>query len=131
MQKYLTANREGCNGTSFWRGDEVGSAHSSADVSSLVCGRFIATSKFQPTFARRAFPCFDEPSFKSTFSTTLVRPSGDGYIALSNMPAEVSVGPPTGLWEWARECQSLRGSGAAGGGGRAGLYSDSWAGLKF
>ncbi|KAF0305364.1 Glutamyl aminopeptidase [Amphibalanus amphitrite] len=50
--------------------------------------RFIATSKFQPTFARRAFPCFDEPSFKSTFSTTLVRPSGDGYIALSNMPVE-------------------------------------------
>ncbi|XP_037084026.1 glutamyl aminopeptidase-like [Pollicipes pollicipes] len=50
--------------------------------------RFIATSKFQPTFARRAFPCFDEPSFKSTFTTTLVRPSGDGYIALSNMPVQ-------------------------------------------
>ena len=45
----------------------------------------IATSKFQPTYARRAFPCFDEPSFKSTFSTVLVRPS-QKYIALSNMP---------------------------------------------
>ncbi|CAL4084418.1 unnamed protein product [Meganyctiphanes norvegica] len=49
--------------------------------------RSIATSKFQPTDARRAFPCFDEPSFKSTYKTTLVRPS-QGYIALSNMPVE-------------------------------------------
>lgn len=47
----------------------------------------IATSKFQPTDARKAFPCFDEPSFKSRFSVTLVRPS-EGYIALSNMPVE-------------------------------------------
>ncbi len=34
----------------------------------------------------RAFPCFDEPSFKSTFTVELVRPSEGGYIALSNMP---------------------------------------------
>ena len=47
----------------------------------------IATSKFQPTDARKAFPCFDEPSFKSEFSVTLVRPT-EGYIALSNMPVE-------------------------------------------
>lgn len=48
----------------------------------------IASSKFQPTYARRAFPCFDEPSFKSTFRVTLVKPSADSYIALSNMPQE-------------------------------------------
>ena len=47
----------------------------------------IATSKFQPTDARKAFPCFDEPSFKSRFSVTLVRPT-QGYIALSNMPVK-------------------------------------------
>ena len=60
----------------------------------------IATSKFQPTYARRAFPCFDEPSFKSTFTVTLVRPS-DGYIALSNMPVkqELSQQPSRGLTE--------------------------------
>ncbi len=46
----------------------------------------IATSKFQPTYARRCFPCFDEPSFKSTFTVTLVKPSGGSYWALSNMP---------------------------------------------
>ena len=58
----------------------------------------IATSKFQPTYARKAFPCFDEPSFKSTFTTTLVRPS-QGYIALSNMPVEVEEeeSPANGL----------------------------------
>ena len=60
----------------------------------------IATSKFQPTYARRAFPCFDEPSFKSTFTVTLVRPS-ERYLALSNMPvgSEVSDNPRIGLTE--------------------------------
>ena len=53
--------------------------------------RYLATTKFQPTDARAAFPCLDEPSFKSTFSTTLVhRPD---YTALSNMPA--TVGRPS------------------------------------
>ncbi|KAI9551578.1 hypothetical protein GHT06_021911 [Daphnia sinensis] len=48
--------------------------------------RTIATSKFEPTYARRAFPCLDEPSYKSTFGVTLVRPKGDGYVSYSNMP---------------------------------------------
>ncbi|KAG0416559.1 hypothetical protein HPB47_006320, partial [Ixodes persulcatus] len=46
--------------------------------------RFLATSKFQPTYARRAFPCFDEPNFKSTFNVTLVHDRK--HMALSNMP---------------------------------------------
>ncbi len=28
----------------------------------------------------------DEPVFKSTFSVRVIRPAGDDYIALSNMP---------------------------------------------
>ena len=38
---------------------------------------------------------------QSTFSTTLVRPSGDGYIALSNMPEASSAAdsPSAGMTE--------------------------------
>ena len=33
----------------------------------------------------------DEPSYKSTFGVTLVRPKGDGYVAYSNMPQVVKI----------------------------------------
>ncbi|KAG0729837.1 Glutamyl aminopeptidase [Chionoecetes opilio] len=66
--------------------------------------RGLATTKFQPTYARRAFPCLDEPGFKSTYSLTVVRPS-QGYIALSNMPIkeEAQDSPSEGLTEVAFE----------------------------
>lgn len=51
----------------------------------FISNRYIATSKFEPTFARQSFPCFDEPSMKAIFNITLIRPAGDGYSALSNM----------------------------------------------
>ncbi|XP_055851688.1 glutamyl aminopeptidase-like isoform X1 [Episyrphus balteatus] len=47
--------------------------------------RWMATSKFEPTYARQAFPCFDEPAMKAFFEVTLVHPTAGGYHALSNM----------------------------------------------
>ncbi|GJQ73767.1 hypothetical protein Trydic_g18708 [Trypoxylus dichotomus] len=43
---------------------------------------YVATTQFQPTSARRAFPCFDEPNFKSVFSLSINRP--ENYISLGN-----------------------------------------------
>lgn len=46
----------------------------------------IATSKFEPTYARQAFPCFDEPNMKAKYIVHLLKPRADNYIALSNYP---------------------------------------------
>nr|XP_048706529.1 endoplasmic reticulum aminopeptidase 2-like isoform X2 [Caretta caretta] len=46
--------------------------------------RLLASTHFEPTSARMAFPCFDEPSFKANYTIKIRR---DGQrSALSNMP---------------------------------------------
>ncbi|ETX07208.1 MAG: hypothetical protein ETSY2_12535 [Candidatus Entotheonella gemina] len=44
----------------------------------------IATTQFETTDARRAFPCFDEPEFKAVFGVTLIVPADQ--FAVSNAP---------------------------------------------
>lgn len=47
---------------------------------------YIATTQMEPTGARQAFPCFDEPALKATFDVTLI---ADKHLTcLSNMPVK-------------------------------------------
>lgn len=59
--------------------------------------RYMATTQFEATDARAAFPCFDEPEFKSQFIVTLVHEKG--YSALSNMPVEKVITRDDGFME--------------------------------
>ncbi|XP_059482028.1 glutamyl aminopeptidase-like isoform X2 [Neocloeon triangulifer] len=56
--------------------------------------RKIVSSKFEPTYARRAFPCLDEPDKKAHFTISLVKPKDATWKALSNMDEnKVEDGP--------------------------------------
>jgi alanyl aminopeptidase len=63
---------------------EVVSKNSSGIFRQQEGGNWYLFTQFEPTDARAAFPCFDEPSYKTPWQLTLHVPAGDA--AVSNTP---------------------------------------------
>ncbi|XP_054590252.2 alanyl (membrane) aminopeptidase b, tandem duplicate 1 [Nothobranchius furzeri] len=61
--------------------DDLGGFYRSEYTENNVT-RVVATTQMQPTDARKAFPCFDEPAMKARFNITLIH--DHGTVALSN-----------------------------------------------
>ncbi|XP_053181122.1 endoplasmic reticulum aminopeptidase 1b [Scomber japonicus] len=59
--------------------------------------RVLASTQFEATFARGAFPCFDEPAFKASYTIRIIREPR--HIAISNMPKVKTVELPGNLLE--------------------------------
>ncbi|HEY4039483.1 MAG TPA: M1 family metallopeptidase [Burkholderiaceae bacterium] len=49
----------------------------------------LLSTKFEPTYARRLFPCWDEPAFRSTFQLAVTVPAA--WATVSNMPLATRV----------------------------------------
>ncbi|NXY79389.1 AMPN Aminopeptidase, partial [Glareola pratincola] len=64
--------------------DDLAGFYRSEYVDELNVTQVVATTQMQAADARKAFPCFDEPAMKATFTVTLIHPSD--HTALSNMP---------------------------------------------
>jgi len=47
--------------------------------------KYLAVTDFEPTDARSAFVCFDEPSFKAKFTISVHANTAEGWHAISNM----------------------------------------------
>lgn len=71
---------------------EMHGFYRSAYVDENNVTQYLVTTQFQPTHARKAFPCFDEPSFKSSFQVTISHPTGTTALFNAAKLTQVSQG---------------------------------------
>lgn len=64
--------------------DDLAGFYKSSYIDSAGGQHYLATTQFEPTDARKAFPCFDEPALKANFSMHITHHSR--YRAWFNMP---------------------------------------------
>ena len=76
-------------------GDKLRGLYRSRFTDNDGAERLIATTQFESTDARRAFPCWDEPDFKAVFAISLEVPAA--LTAISNGPEAASTALPGGF----------------------------------
>ena len=62
---------------------------------------YMASTQFESTDARRAFPCWDEPAAKATFDLSLVVPNGMAAVSNTPIVQETDLGDGTRLVRFA------------------------------
>ncbi|XP_017119393.1 aminopeptidase N [Drosophila elegans] len=75
--------------TSVLRRDNTGFYSSSYVDHNTTLTQWLAATQFEPNHARAAFPCFDDPIFRTPFTINLAHPHQ--YRALSNMPVRRTI----------------------------------------
>lgn len=69
-----------------------------ADCKYYVFFRWLAASQFQPAQARRVFPCFDEPGFRSTFDVSVTHDSRFTMVRGNGKVNETAPDSPGSSW---------------------------------
>ncbi|XP_017045746.1 aminopeptidase N isoform X2 [Drosophila ficusphila] len=75
--------------TSVLRHDNTGFYSNTYMDDNTTLAQWFAATQFEPHYARDAFPCFDDPIFRTPFAINLAHPNQ--YRALSNMPVKRTI----------------------------------------